>query len=64
MCLTMFSRTTMASSMSNPIASDNASNVIVLMVKLNSHMAKNAEITDTGSVRPVITVDRQLFRNR
>ena len=38
----MFSRTTMASSMSRPIASESASSVIVFMVKLNTHMMKNA----------------------
>ena len=64
MCLTMFSRTTIASSISNPIASDSASSVMVFIVKLNIHMAKNAEMTDTGSVRPVMTVERQEFRNR
>jgi len=27
-------------------------------------MTKNAEMMETGRVRPVITVDRQEFRNR
>ena len=60
----MFSRTTIASSMSSPIASERASRVMVFTVKLNTHMMKNALMIDTGSVRPVITVDRHEFRNR
>ena len=60
----MFSRTTIASSMRRPIASDRASSVIVFTVKPNSHITKNAEMIDTGSVRPVMTVDRQEFKNR
>ena len=38
----MFSRTTMASSISRPIASESASSVIVFNVKSNTHMMKNA----------------------
>ena len=38
----MFSRTTIASSMRRPIASDSASSVMVFNVKLNTHMMKNA----------------------
>ena len=64
MCRTMFSRTTIASSISSPIASDSASSVIVFTVKPNTHMMKNAEMMLTGSVSPVMTVDRQEFRNR
>ena len=60
----MFSRTTIASSINKPIASDSASSVIVFNVKLNTHMMKNAEMIDTGSVRPVMTVERHEFRNR
>ena len=60
----MFSRTTIASSMSRPIASDSASSVMVFRVKSNTHMMKNAEMIDTGSVSPVMTVERQEFRNR
>ena len=60
----MFSRTTMASSISRPIASDSASSVMVFTVKPNTHMMKNAEMIEIGSVRPVITVERQEFRNR
>ena len=60
----MFSRTTMASSISSPIASDSAISVIVLIVKPNIHITKNAEMMDTGSVRPVMTVERHEFRKR
>ena len=60
----MFSRTTMASSMSKPIANDSASSVMVFTVNPNSHMTKKAEMIETGSVRPVMTVDRQEFRKR
>jgi hypothetical protein len=60
----MFSRTTMASSIRRPIASDSASSVMVFTVKLNTHMMKNALMIETGSVSPVITVDRHEFRNR
>src|SRR5260370_698950 len=45
----MFSRTTIASSMSNPIARERASSVIVFNVNLNTHMMKNAEMIDAGS---------------
>jgi hypothetical protein len=61
---TMFSRTTMASSISSPMASDSASSVMVFTVKSNTHMMKNAEMIETGSVRPVMMVERQEFRNR
>ena len=36
----------------------------MLIVNPKTHMIKNAEMMDTGSVRPVITVERQEFRNR
>jgi hypothetical protein len=61
---TMFSRTTMASSISSPIASDRASRVIVLMVKPQIHMAKNADMIEIGSASPVMTVERQEFRKK
>ena len=60
---TMFSRTTIASSISIPIASDSPISVITLSVKPNSFIAVKAAITEIGSVRPVITVERQEFRN-
>ncbi len=63
-CRTMFSRTTIASSIRIPIASDSAISVIMFNVKPNALIARNDEITETGSVRPVMTVERHEFRNR
>jgi hypothetical protein len=60
----MFSRTTMASSISRPMASESASSVMVLSVKLNAHMTKNDEISEIGSARPVMIVERQLLRKK
>ena len=60
----MFSRTTMASSISRPTHSDSAISVIMLMVKPNRYMNRKVPISAIGSVRPVITVERQEFRNR
>ena len=62
MCRTMFSRTTMASSISTPIASDRPSSVMKFSVKPHSHTAMNAAIAEVGSDRPVISVERQEFR--
>ena len=44
--------------------SDSAIIVMKFSVKPNAYTAMNAEITAIGSVRPVITVLRQLCRNR
>jgi hypothetical protein len=63
MCRTMFSRTTIASSIRIPIASDSPSSDMVLSVNPNAHTAMNDASTDTGSARPVITVDRHELRN-
>ncbi len=63
-CRTMFSRTTIASSISSPIASDSASSVIVFSVKPKIHIPKNAEMTEIGSASPVMIVERHEFRNR
>ena len=60
----MFSRTTIASSMRMPIASDRPSSDIVFSVKPKAQTATNEASTDTGSARPVITVERHEFRNR
>ena len=60
----MFSRTTIASSMRMPIASDSPRSDIVLSVKPNAHTATNDASTDTGSASPVMTVERHEFRNR
>ena len=37
---------------------------MVFTVKSNTHMTKNALMIDTGSVSPVMTVDRHELRNR
>ncbi len=63
-CRTMFSRTTMASSMSRPMHSDSAISVRKLSVKPKAYSAMNVAITAMGSVRPVMIVLRQLCRNR
>ena len=60
----MFSRTTIASSIRMPTDSDSAISVIMLMVKPNAAMTMKVPISAIGSVRPVITVERQEFRNR
>ena len=64
MCLTMFSRTTMASSIRIPIASESPIRDIVLRVKPNTSTAMNDARTETGSARPVITVERHELRKR
>ena len=60
----MFSRTTIASSIRIPIASDRPRRDIVFSVKPKIASGTNDVSTDTGSARPVITVDRQELRNR
>ncbi len=55
---TMFSRTTIASSMRTPMDSDSARSVRKLMVKPHAYSAMNVASTEIGSVRPVITVER------
>jgi len=59
---TMFSRTTMASSISTPMASDKPSKDMKLSVKPHSHTPINAAITDVGKLSPVIKVERQELR--
>ena len=61
---TMFSRTTIASSISKPTHRLSAIMVIMLMVKPSMFMKKNVPIRAMGSVSPVITVERQEFRKR
>ena len=63
-CRTMFSRTTIASSISRPTHKLKAIIVIMLMVKPNMYMNKKVPINEIGNVSPVITVERQEFRNR
>ncbi len=60
---TMFSRTTIASSISTPIASDRPSSVMKLSVKPQAHTAMNAAMAEVGSDSPVMSVERQEFRN-
>ena len=60
----MFSRTTMASSISRPTHSESAISVIMLMVKPNMYMNRNVPMIEIGSVSPVMTVERHEFRNR
>ena len=60
----MFSRTTMASSMSSPMASDSAIRVITLSVIPMKFITVKDEITEIGSVSPVITVERQELRKQ
>ena len=60
----MFSRTTIASSIRMPMASDSAINVSTFRVKPNAAITMKAPNTEIGSARPVITVLRQECRNR
>ncbi len=60
----MFSRTTIASSISRPMHSDSAISVRKLSVKPNMYTATKVAITEIGSVRPVMMVLRQECRNR
>ena len=60
----MFSRTTIASSINIPIANDRPSKLIVLRVKPNAYTAMKLASADTGNARPVMTVERQEFKNR
>jgi hypothetical protein len=46
------------------MASDSPSSDMVLRVKPNAHTATNEASTETGSARPVITVERHEFRKR
>ena len=59
---TMFSRTTMASSISTPMASERPSRLMKFSVKPHSHTAMKAASTEVGSDRAVISVERQEFR--
>jgi hypothetical protein len=60
----MFSRTTIASSIRMPMASERPSSDIVSSLKPSAHTAMKLASTLTGSARPVMTVERQLLRNR
>ncbi|MCY1375459.1 hypothetical protein D9M69_628750 [compost metagenome] len=54
----------MASSISRPTESVSAISVIMLMVNPKRFMKKKVPISAMGSVRPVMTVERQEFRNK
>src|SRR5687768_12541078 len=60
----MFSRTTMASSISRPMHNDSAISVMKLSEKPRKCSAMNVAMAEIGSVRPVITVERHECRNR
>ena len=60
----MFSRTTMASSIRRPIASESAISVMTLSVIPRKYMTMNEEMTEIGSVSPVMTVERQELRKQ
>ena len=60
----MFSRTTMASSISNPMQSESAISVSALSVKPKAYSAMKVATTEIGSVSAVITVLRHDARNR
>ena len=60
---TMFSRTTIASSISTPIARLNPSRLMKFSVNPHSHTAMNAATTDVGRLSAVISVLRHEFRN-
>lgn len=59
---TMFSRTTMASSISTPIASDKPSSVMKFRVKPHSHTPMKAANTEVGRLSAVINVERHELR--
>ena len=61
---TMFSRTTMASSIRMPIESESPSRDMVFRVKPKAQMAMKLANAETGSARPVMTVERQELRKR
>ena len=63
MCRTMFSRTTMASSISTPIASDKPSKVMKLSVNPHAQTAMKAAMTEVGSANAVMSVERHELRN-
>ena len=60
---TIFSRTTMASSINKPIHNANANSVIILIEKPNVHIAANVPNSEMGKVNPVIMVERHEPKN-
>ena len=58
----MFSRTTIASSISTPMASDSPSRLMKLSEKPHSHTAMKAAITEVGRLSAVMAVERHELR--
>ncbi len=56
----MFSRTTIASSMTTPTISTSASMVTLLSVKPSAHIMPKVEITEAGMATAAMMVERQL----
>ena len=56
----IFSRTTMASSMTMPTIKTRASMVTLLRVKPSAHIMPKVEMTEAGMATALITVERQL----
>ena len=57
----VFSRTTMASSMTTPTISTRASMVTLLSVKLSAFIMPKVETTEAGMATAAMRVERQLF---
>ena len=62
-CRTIFSRTTIASSISRPILSDSASKVIILMLKPKIQINVRVPRRAIGNVMPVMAVERNEPKN-
>ena len=60
----MFSSTTMASSMTMPIASESASIVMLLSVKPSARITAKVPMIEVGIASAAMTVTRQLRMNR
>ena len=59
---TIFSRTTMASSIRTPMASDSPSKLMKFNVNPNAQTATNAAMTEVGSESAVMSVERHEFK--
>ena len=60
----MFSSTTIASSMTMPVASDSASIVMLLSVKSSARITAKVPMMEIGMARPAISVTRRLRMKR
>ena len=63
MVRTIFSRTTIASSIRTPIARDKPSRLMKFSVNPNAQTATKAAITEVGRESAVMSVERHEFRN-